>query len=419
MLRIQTAVVASFWLASSPLLAQEPAPAAPQTAPAPDPSLPPPAPGALPPQPVAAPEPARDPVPPPEPVAAPEAVPAPEVMAAPKAVPPTELAIGKLDLGTWQPSALLQFWLYAARVDGETSTTPRIRRAELRMKGDIVPGLVQFAVMIDPAKGLFSTRTVPVQGLEPEPETPPTVSVVQPGSDRSILQDAVITIQSEYADLSMGQFKNPVSLEGSGSSSRLLFPERSRVARRYGDRRDIGFKVEKKLGDYFYYNAGLYSGSGINTLDEDNEKDVGVRLETYPISGLTLALVGYSTVGERDENVRDRIEGDVRYDANNVILQAEYIHAWDGVDRVEGHGAYGALGYTFFGNLQPILRVGFLDTNVDSSEEVDSTAGTHYEATLNYYLHFNEARFSLAGSVLDRPDLPNLTELFLLAQISF
>lgn len=332
---------------------------------------------------------------------------------------PTQLAIGKSALGTWQPGALLQFWLHAAREAGETTTTPRIRRLELRMKGQIVPGLLDFNVMIDPAKGLFSSGDLPVEGLDPEPDEPPTVRVVQPGNDRSIVQDLILIFQSDYADVSAGQFKNPVSLEGSGSSSKLLFPERARVARKYGDRRDLGVKVEKKLGDFFYYSAGVYSGSGANAADEDNEKDLGLRLEVYPIQGLTVAGVAYSTVGERDENVRDRVEGDLRYDAQDLIVQAEYIHAWDGAARVEGHGAYGALGYTFLGRLQPVVRIGFLDSNIDSDLETDPAAGAHYEVTLNYLLQSHEAKVSLAGSILDRPDSSNLTELFLLSQVSF
>lgn len=364
---------------------------------------------------------ASPPVAPPPPLPGPPAQPAavsPGVEGQ-KAAPLSALAIGKKLLGTWQPSALLQFWLYGAREEEETTTTPRIRRAELKVKGDLIADLVKFTVMIDPSKSLFQSRSVEVQGADETP--PPTVSVAQPRSDSSILQDFILTFVTDYADISVGGFKNPVSLEGSGSASALLFPERSRVARRFGDRRDLGVKLEKKIGEYFFYDVGVYSGSGINTPDQDNEKDVGVRLEGYPIDGLTVAAVGYTTLGARDEIVRDRLEADLKYDAHNVILQAEYIHAWDGeeANRLEGRGAYGAIGYTLFEKLQPVVRIGFLDTNLDQEEETDSTGGTHYEATLNYYLQGKEARFSLATAVLDRPDQPNLTEVFFLTQLSF
>jgi hypothetical protein len=199
----------------------------------------------------------------------------------------------------------------------------------------------------------------------------------------------------------------PVSLEGYGSASKLLFPERALVARQYGDKRDLGLKAEKKLGDHFYYLAGVYNGSGLNHLDDDNEKDITLRLEAYPVSGLTIGAVGYTTVGKRDELVRDRLEGDVRYDANDVFVLGEYIHGWDGAkipqttdaepSRAEGHGVYGALGYTFIKRIQPIVRVGMLDPNLDKPD--DRTA--HYEFGMNYYLRQQEARISLAASAFD------------------
>lgn len=166
------------------------------------------------------------------------------------------------------------------------------------------------------------------------------------------------------------------------SAARLLLPERSRVSRQYGDRRDIGLRIDKKIADVLYYQIGVYNGNGQNTLDNDRKKDVGARLELTPIPGLTISGVGYATVGGRSLNVRDRLEADLRYDANNLFLQAEYIHAWDGLPaaRREGHGAAGTIGYTFLERIQPAVRVGFLDQNVDEANlPVDATL-RHFEA---------------------------------------
>jgi hypothetical protein len=275
----------------------------------------------------------------------------------------------------------------------------------VKIKGDISPGFVSYQLMFDPAKLLFSSSTVPVVGSDAT--TPGSVTVLQPGADRGILQDLYITFQSEFADVSIGQFKMPVSLEGYGSASKLLFPERALVARQYGDKRDLGVRAEKKFGDSFYYLAGVYNGSGLNHLDDDNEKDITLRLEAYPVPGLTIGAVGYATVGKRDEVVRDRLEGDLRYDANDIFVLGEYIHAWDGPkaiqgtntepSRAEGHGVYGALGYTFVKRIQPIVRVGMLDPNLD----VDDNRMTHYEFGMNYYLRQQEARVSLAASAFD------------------
>jgi hypothetical protein len=246
-------------------------------------------------------------------------------------------------------------------------------------------------------------------------------------TDTSLLQDYFITFLSDYADVSLGQFKTQVSLEGFIGSSKTILPERSLVARAYGDRRDVGLKVEKKIGDHFFYSAGVYNGAGLNRLDDNNEKDLSLRLEVYPVEGLTIGAAGAKTVGERDDGLaRDRVEGDVRYDAHNIRVEAEYIHAWDNVDdedalttRVEGHGAYVALGYTFIDRIQPVVRFGFRDPNLDDD---DSGSLKQYAAGMNYFLRGNEVKLSLVGEYFDPESVSvddGLLELMLAAQVSF
>ena len=49
------------------------------------------------------------------------------------------------------------------------------------------------------------------------------------GGSSSILQDVELTYLSDYADVSIGQFKIPISYEGYNSASKLIFPERALV----------------------------------------------------------------------------------------------------------------------------------------------------------------------------------------------
>ncbi len=55
------------------------------------------------------------------------------------AEPPRKLAVGTE--GFFQPGILLQGWFLADRAD-ETTSTFRVRRAELHLKGEIIPGRV-------------------------------------------------------------------------------------------------------------------------------------------------------------------------------------------------------------------------------------------------------------------------------------
>jgi len=403
--------------AAAPAFAQGDPPPAPPPAPAPEPAPPPaaePAPPAPPaPPPVA--EPAPVPAAPVAPVAEPTPL-APKQDAEP--APAKKVAVGKE--GFLQPAALLQGWLYVPRQKGvKAPSTFRLRRAEIRVKGEIVPKRVAYQLMIDPAKVLDPGKS------KVEAADGSTIEVNQPAGAVSIMQDFFITFMSDYADVSMGQFKIPVSWEGYYGSSKLLFPERAAVARRYGDKRDIGLRVDKKLfDDKLYYSLSVLNGEGQNKADSNNQKDVGLRVEAYPIKEIMVGAVGYMGITERDRTgTKDRVEGDFRIEMANALFQAEYIRAWDvpltGQDRIKGHGFYAAAGYTFFDRLQPTARVGFVDPNTDQDSTAKEDAHWVYEGGLNYYVQKHEAKLQASYSVFDYDKAKTRHELILAAQVSF
>jgi hypothetical protein len=412
-------------LALSPNLALgQPGP--PPPPPGPDPAPAPPEPPPPPPE-----APAEPPPPPPiapaapiDPAVAPEAAPPPAPPPPEEAPLPQKLSVGKE--GFLQLGALLQGWFFFARQDEESATTFRLRRAEIRLKGEIIPKTIAFQLMIDPSRVLeFEDTTIDVEGQDPPPATPGTVEVQQPDGAVSAMQDFYVTFLSDYADASIGQFKVPLSWEGYNSASKIIMPERSLSSRRWGDRRDIGIRVEKKLGDHFFYQAGVFNGEGQNRADTNNQKDVALRLEGYPIEGIMIGAVGYAGLGERDEpGTKDRVEGDVRVELANALLQAEYIRAWDGPSdgtRVKGHGMYGVVGYTFFDRLQPVVRIGYVDPDLDGDapEGNSSDEVVHYEGGLNYYIRKQEAKLQFSYSFYDFEDTASRGEAIFAAQVSF
>ncbi len=400
-----------------------------------------------------------------EPVAvAPAVTPAP-VAAESAAVPaaedekpaePEKLAVSKT--GYFQPSANLQVWAVAehlgnARTDKDAwASSFRIRRAQLKVKGELIPKTVGYMVMFDPAR-LLDLRTTSVNNTTAAADGTATTtpvdtlgtasaygrSTILTGANTSILQDVQLTYYTEYADISLGQFKIPVSLEGLNSSSKLYFPERALVSRAFGDRRDIGFKVEKKFG-YFGYLAGVYNGQGHNNLDRNDQKDLALRVEAYPIKDLTLAVVAYTSLGERDlPGTKDRIEGDIKFEKSNFLLQAEAIRAWDVIgtvaehQKIEAQGFYVLAGYTLFDKLQPVVRIGSVDPEVGKDEgPLRAIAGdskslaandeiTAYEFGVNYYLKKYAAKVQLSGSFFDPEQRESKTtfDLILATHVAF
>jgi hypothetical protein len=354
-----------------------------------------------------------------------------------KAAAPDRLSVGK-NGGFFQPGALIQLWGQVSHLDTQKTTTGfRLRRVEVRAKGDIVPKKVGYYVGFDVAK-VFSvtsgSSSVGVTGADGTPGGTASVPTTAVSADRSPLQDVWITYSTEYADVVAGQFKIPIGLESLQSSARLFFPERNKVDREYGDRRDIGIKIEKKIADVFYYYVGIFNGNGQNTFnisnnnqaDNDRAKDLALRLEAYPIPALTIAGAAYGTVGAGPrDTVRNRVEGDLRLELADLIVQGSYIHAWTGPDarRLEGHGVYGQLGYTIAGTLQPVARLGYLDINLGDDiaprNEPESGPQRQFEIGLNYLVTGHDAKLSAGLSHYSQEHGKDLTEFTLQTQAAF
>lgn len=344
--------------------------------------------------------------------------------------PPTKkLLVGKE--GLFQPGMLAQGWFIVDRTGGNTPlSTFRLRRAEISVKGEILPKRVGYSIMIDPAK-VREPAKLAVAGPADAMGNPTTVSVNNPVSAISVLQDFYITFLSKSADVSIGQFKIPVSWEGLNSSSKIIMPERAIVSLLYGDKRDLGMRIAKQFTKWGYH-AGIYNGQGLNNLDSNNQKDVSLRLEAYPVKGLTIAGVTYDSVGyRRRAGTKDRWEGDVRYEHGPLLVQAEYIRgrdiAKDLAVPVTGHGFYAALGYTIedkslHGSLQPVLRVGYVDP--DTSKNLDPTMGNadelwHYDVGLNYYLQAHEMKIQASYQRQQFETKTAVNEMIVAAQVAY
>ena len=284
--------------------------------------------------------------------------------------------------------------------------------------------------MIDPARVLdFKDTTLAVQNQDPaatDPEKPETVVAKQPqgGNAVAMLQDFFITFTTEWVDVSLGQFKIPVSLEGTQSSSALLFPERALVAREFGDKRDLGLRLAKSF-EWFTFVAGI-QWSRPEHPRRRRPKDLTLRLEFFPMKGLTVAGVGYATVGDRSQAAKDRYEADVRFESGPFLAQAEYIRGRDVAKAgapTSGHGFYGMLAWTFVDVLQPCLRVGFLDPNVETDlvpkDAKDKDEAWTVEAGVNYYFSKNDLKLQLAYTRTEFDDRTAGNQAILAAQAGF
>ena len=142
--------------------------------------------------------------------------------------------------------------------------TLALRRAEIKLSGDIVPN-VSWAIMIDP-------------------------SISTSSSNPSILQDfALIYKPVKGFEVQVGQFKGYQTLEGITSSADLMFAERSMIGVRFGDKRDRGIVATYSYGEPKGFrgklSAGFFNGNTQFSSGKSNDlntmKDLVVRLEFF------------------------------------------------------------------------------------------------------------------------------------------
>jgi hypothetical protein len=358
---------------------------------------------------------------------------------------PSKLGFG--DIGWLQIGVLMQGWYdlkwnssIPENASRKTASTFRMRRAEIKVSGDLLGGAASYLISFDPAatyKYGSKDYTVATGKTDASGKAlTQTVTTFAPPGNTAALKLFWVQLKSPYVDAAIGQFKYPISYEGQSSSAELLFPERAYSTRYFGDTYDMGVRLEKKF-DFFKYQVFLLNGSGQNQIDTNLQKDLSVRLEVTPIEGVTVGTSGLTSLAQRttQPTTRDIIEGFGRFNKYDVLVQGELIWGKVGstssnAERTKAAGRYVMLGYTIAKRLQPVFRLGYLNTDKtvnpadrnsyalyapfsQQSDEVRS-----YEFGLNYYLKGNNLKLQAAYGYFDFDNVPTLQEFTVSAQAS-
>lgn len=375
-----------------------------------------------------APTPAIEPAPVASPPAAP-AEPATEVM-------PKKIAIG--NSGWLKIGGLAQGWfvvedgtnIAANPAGGSFDTTAyfRVRRAYFNMSGEVVKDRVGFRVELDAAK-TFKYNAITANG---------TTTGYTPPSDTGILLDGYVTVKSDYADVSIGQWKSPISYEAISSSSEQLLPERAHTTRYFGDNFDAGVRVDKKF-ELFKYSLQLLQGApGGNQIDKNRQKEVALRLEFTPMKGIMVGGAGLTSVGQRttQDTTRDVVEADVAFEHSDFIARGELLWQWRGVTkegatRVKSRGMAATLAYTIAKKVQPVVRMSYLDVDQNLTNTAAANQplyakfglGTDeiraYEFGINYLIDGKYAKIQASYSYFDMDTIPYRQQFILAGQAAF
>jgi phosphate-selective porin len=218
------------------------------------------------------------------------------------------------------------------------------------------------------------------------------------------LLDAFVSYSRfDWAKVSFGQFKSPISLEQNTPCQSLHTIYRSKVVDELaGPQRDMGAMLfggtaESKL----HYYLAIMNDYDKGFEDENIAKSVKGRVTYSPLEFLQIGgSFAYGKTGANEDNVKTRAGGEPQISFSNFLFQGEYLWADDTGDYTTGGGCDGTPivfhtgGVTrcgFFAqamyktawNLEPVLKF----ENYDSDASIDNNSETIVTYGVNYFLN--------------------------------
>jgi len=232
------------------------------------------------------------------------------------------------------------------------------------------------------------------------------------GSASVKLWDGYVTYKVRpFANVTVGQFKFPFTLEGlEGTPDRIpvlraesINDIAAKLGTQGGSFRDIGVMVSGSYKDALGlgYGVAVINGKGINTGDNNNDKDIVGRITISPISGLTLGGSYYAGKGQDETATLEVKESAYGVEAEYTLkdlglsLRGEYVTAeWENWNVATGAAAAGFKQEPSGWYLQaayklPSLPAAQLMARYEDYEKDSNTVDSHLKTTTlgtTYYL---------------------------------
>jgi phosphate-selective porin OprO/OprP len=274
-----------------------------------------------------------------------------------------------------------------------------IRRARLDFQGDF-SSKWNYRLLIDFVGSTGANGTAPTGG-----------ALVSP-----TLLDGFITYRPfEFLKITAGQFTIPFSLENLKQDRSLETTDRSQVVTalvaRKGDvsnglvdsignqnGRDLGIQLSGSFirieNRYFadYYIA-LLGGAGINTVDNNQSKDIDARIVLHPFKAFDIGTSYYNgfdkfTTSTTKSQNRIRWGAEAALNLNFLSVKGEYIRGQEGNHNPINHeGWYVQTSYFLLAKrLQGVFRYDVYNPNTIETKS-NALTSTYYVFGLNYFFN--------------------------------
>jgi len=273
-----------------------------------------------------------------------------------------------------------------------------VRRARLDFQGDFSTKW-NYRLLIDFVGASGATGTAPTGGALLSP----------------VMLDAFIAYKPlSFLKITAGQFVVPFSMENLTQDRSLEMVDRSQVVSalvaRKGDvsnglvdsignqnGRDIGLmangsviRIENRYLADFY--LALLNGAGINTLDNNQSKDIVGRLVLHPFKTLDIGASYYNgfdkfTSSPNRSQDRIRFGTEFAYNYNLLSIKGEWIEGKEGNSNPITHQGWYLQGSYFLWpkHLQGVFRYDTYDPNISKAKEQEIS--TYYVFGLNYFFN--------------------------------
>lgn len=156
---------------------------------------------------------------------------------------------------------------------------------------------------------------------------------------------------SNWAKITLGQFKSPFSLEQNTSCAGLYTVNRSEFVNQLaGPQRDMGVMISGGNDTTLLsYSFAIMNGTGMNVVDDNDNKNIIGRLVVHPLKDLkiggsfNLGKINATDPAQAMNNTM-RVGADLSYDLLGFKLQSEYILGQDELLSASKLPIYGGCG---------------------------------------------------------------------------